>query len=78
MALIAGSYAVSVYHGVLREDRYPAYVCTHSHPTRPEAQECSRVAKPLIREIEAIHANPKLTDKQKAAFTLPSGWKPFG
>lgn len=45
MALSVGSVSVSIFHGVLREARYPRYVCIHRHNSRSEAQQCARAAK---------------------------------
>jgi hypothetical protein len=62
VAVRAGSYSESVWHGILRDDRYPIAVCFHSHKERVQAQECARDAKVYL------NANDN---------KLPEGWAPY-
>jgi hypothetical protein len=61
MALMAGQYADSIFHGVLREDRYPRYACIHRHKTPQEARVCADEAKKVLKN--AMEATP-----------MPPGW----
>lgn len=64
MAYFPGSYnaARPVYRGVLRENRFPRYVCTHAdHENFAKARECAGVAHRMIKQDN----------------TLPAGWVPW-
>ncbi len=63
MTLRAGSYnaARPRWRGVLREDSYPAMVCTHQHRDQAEATRCARDALAAVRAA-GVHG------------PLPAGW----
>jgi hypothetical protein len=72
VALRAGSFSRSVWFGVLREESYPHYVCTHPHKTRDEARNCASAARRVIddRRRQATKHNEQL-------IVLPGGWKGY-
>ncbi len=75
MPLYAGSFSKSVWYGVLREAKYPYYVCTHAHVTRSEAQNCSREAK---RAIDAATEDwKKAGSPPNDSIMLPPGWREY-
>lgn len=66
MALRAGTGSRCTYYGVLRDARYPFYLCVHRHETIEDARQCARDAKAYLDE-HAAEGSP-----------LPRGWVNYG
>jgi len=66
--LRAGSYNANPpdWRGIIRDDGWGWYRCTHSHHTDTrEARNCARAALPALRERD--HQNPDAP--------MPEGWQ---
>lgn len=65
MALRAGAFSSSIWHGVVRNDGFAWYSCIHDHPNRTEATKCARDNIGALRSRD--HQNPEAP--------LPKGWR---
>jgi hypothetical protein len=67
MTLRAGSYNARQpeWHGIIRQDGWPWYRCTHrNHGDPRDARDCARAALPALRERD--HSNREAP--------MPEGW----
>jgi hypothetical protein len=56
--------------GVIRNDSYPWYVCTHDHANQRDAQQCARDAIAVVKEKDPQNKGLRTAD-------LPEGWFVF-
>lgn len=50
---------MSIYHGVIRNNGDPLYVCIHTHSESKQATRCARIALREIRHLSAEEALPQ-------------------